>query len=112
MGPFLSAFVQHDMTDEKLPFLTRDAWPEVSKAIFDKFYAAQWQFCPKRLVFDQLHDTWLHKNMIVPFKEKVLLKDGVDSIIYKVELFEEYNHLFPVGQLRARAQLDLSLASG
>jgi len=105
-GIYLPTFVHHDhMADAGLPFLTCDAWPEVSKTIFDEFYQAQWKFCPKRLVFGQLHDTWLHRNVVVPMKQKTLLREGVDAVIFKVELFEEYNHLIPVGQHRARAQV-------
>jgi hypothetical protein len=103
-GPYLPTFMHHDnMADAALPFLTCDAWPEVSKTIFKEFYSAQWEFCPKELVSGQLHDIWLDENIVVPFKEKVVLKDGEDSVIFKVELFEEYNHLIPVGQLHARA---------
>ncbi|KAI4948051.1 hypothetical protein J4E91_006044 [Alternaria rosae] len=95
-GIYLPTFVQYDhMADEGLPFLTCDAWPEVSKTIFNEFYEAQWRFCPKRFMFGQLHDTWLHKDIVVPLKEKEILDDGVDSIIFKIELFEEYNHLIP-----------------
>ena len=103
-GIYLPAFVQYDhMADSGLPFLACDAWPEISKAIFEEFYEAQWKFCPKRLVYGQLHDTFLHKNIVVPFKDKVILKEGVDSVIFRVELFEEYNNLVSVGQLRASA---------
>jgi hypothetical protein len=102
-GIYLATFVQHDhMSDRGLPFLTCHAWPEASKPIFDEFYEAQWKFCPKQLVFGELHDTWLHKNTVLPFKKKVVCNNGVDSTIFKVELFEEYNDLIPVGQSRAR----------
>lgn len=104
MGPFIHTFVQHDqLVDERLPFLTRDVWPEASSQIFDNFYEAQWRFCAKTLVPDGLNDTKLCDNMVMPFKEIKVLNKGSDSTISKVELFEEYNHLVPVGQPSARA---------
>ncbi|CAN9134019.1 unnamed protein product [Alternaria alternata] len=95
-GPYITSFVQYDqLVDERLPFLSRDDWPEVCKVIFDEFYEAQWKFCAKRLVYDRLNDTRLHADEIVPFRRKDVLKAGPDSTIFKAELFEEYNYLFP-----------------
>jgi len=106
MGPFINKFIRHDqLVDERLPFLTRDVWPEASSEIFDKFYEAQWKFCAKTLVPDGLNDTKLCDNMVMPFKKIEILNNGSDSIISKVELFDEYNHLVPVRQPRARALL-------
>ena len=111
-GFHLSTFIRHDhMADIRLPFLTCDAWPETVQYMFDEFYEAQWKFCPKRLVFGQLYDTWLHENMVVPLKHILPLKEGVDATISKVELFEEYNHLIPVGQERARARVRTFMAT-
>jgi len=110
-APYLPLFAQNDhMTDGGLPFLTCDAWPQMCKTIFDEFYEAQWKFCPKQLVYGQLHDKLLHRDMIVPFRSKVLLKDSVDSTVFKVELFDEYNHLIPVCQLHAHAWLQTCVA--
>jgi hypothetical protein len=112
-GPYIRNFVQHDqLADERLPFLTRDELPEVCKVLFVEFYDAQWKFCAKRLVHDRLNDTRLHEHTVVPFKRKEKLKEGVDSTIFKVELFEEHNHLFPVGKLSARAYDHVYVASG
>jgi len=103
-GPFINKFIQHgELVDERLPFLTRDVWPEASSEIFDEFYEAQWQFCAKTLVAEGLNDTKLCDNMVMPFKKIELLRDGSDSTISKVELFEEYNSLIPVRQPRTSA---------
>jgi len=103
-GTYLSTFIRHDhMADARLPFLTCDAWPETVQYMFGDFCKAQWKFCPKPLVSHQLHDILLDKSIVVPFKEKRILKEGEDAVIFKVELFEEYNHLITVCQLRARA---------
>jgi len=103
-GIYISTFIRHDhMADVGLPFHSCDAWPEAVQYIFDEFYKAQWKFCPKRLISRQLHDIWLDKNIVVPFKEKRILKEGEDSVIFKVELFNEYNHLITVRQPPARA---------
>ena len=102
-GICLSIFIRHHhLADDGLPFLTRDAWPEAVRYMFDEFYKAQWKFCPKRLVARQLNDTFLDKNVVIPFREKLILKEGNDTVISKVEVFEEYNHLIPVGQPHAR----------
>ena len=103
-GIYISTFIRHDhMADVALPFHSCDAWPEVVQYIFEEFNKAQWKFCPQRLDFRRLHDIWLDNNVVLPFKEKQILKGGEDSVIFKVELFEEYNHLITVRQLRARA---------
>ena len=103
-GIYLSTFIRHDhMADAGLPFLTCDAWPDAVQYIFEEFYEAQWKFCPKRLDPRHLHDIWLDKDIVMPFRKKRVLKGGEDSVIFKVELFEEYNHLITVRQLRARA---------
>ncbi|KAF7682277.1 hypothetical protein GT037_001253 [Alternaria burnsii] len=95
-GPYITRFVQHDeLADARLPFRSRGEWPEVCKVIFDEFYEAQWKFCAKRLVYDRLNDTRLHADEIVPFRRKDVLKAGPDSTIFKAELFEEFNYLFP-----------------
>jgi len=77
--------------------------PEVCRRIFDEFHEAQWKFCAKRLVHGWLNDTRLHEDEVVPFKRKEVLQEGPDSTILRVELFEEYNYLFPVGQISERA---------
>ena len=103
-GFYLTSFIRHHhLADFGLPFLSCDAWPEATKYIFEEFYQAQWKFCPRRLDSRQLHDIWLDRNIIIPFKEKRVLREGGDSVIFKVELFEEYNHLIAVRQLRAHA---------
>jgi hypothetical protein len=90
-GVYITNFVQYDqLADERLPFLSRDEWPEVCKVIFPEFYEAQWKFCAKRLVYDRLNDTRLHADEVIPFKRKEVLKEGPDSTIFKAELFEEY----------------------
>jgi hypothetical protein len=111
-GPYIKIFVQYDqLTDERLPFLSRGSWPKACKVIFDEFYEAQWKFCAKRLVYDRLNDTRLHADEIVPFRRKDVLKAGLDSTIFKAELSEEYNYLFPVGLISERAQVQAYVAS-
>jgi len=106
MGPFINTFIQYEqLVDERLPFLTRDVLPEAFSVIFAQFYEAQWKFCAKTLVPHGLNDTRLPDNMVMPFKKIEILNSGSDSTISKVELFDEYNHLVPVRQLRARALL-------
>jgi hypothetical protein len=112
-GPYINNFVQHEeLADERLPFLNRNDWPEVCNVIFDEFYEAQWKFCAKRLIYDRLNDTKLPVDMVVPLKRKDKVREGPDSSIFKVELFEEYNHLFPVGPPSVRALVHPSVASG
>ena len=71
-GVYITTFIQHDqLADERLPFLSRDEWPEVCKVIFTQFNETQWKFCAKRLVYDRLNDTRLHANEVVPFRKKL-----------------------------------------
>jgi hypothetical protein len=111
-GPYITSFVQYEqLADERLPFLSGDNWPDVCKVTFDEFYEAQWKFCAKRLVYERLNDTRLHADEVVPFRRKDVLKVGPDSTIFKAELFEEYNYLFPVGPILERAQIHAYVAS-
>ena len=109
----LSDFLKH--VEKCKWFAIADTSPTGTRPIVStrapQFNETQWKFCAKRLVYDRLNDTRLHANEVVPFRKKHPLKEGSDSTIFRVELFEEYNHLFPVGQSSERIQVQAYIVS-
>lgn len=81
------------LADEKLPFTNEHDWHESCKQFFQRFYAAQWQFCPRKFEIRWMNDTRLDDKFILPIEELECLKSGTDSSTYRIQLHSEYNRL-------------------
>jgi hypothetical protein len=94
-GIYITRFIPHDnLDDQHLPFQHFEGWPDDDCLDFkEQFFKAQWQFCAQPLKIRRLNDTRLSPDVIVPITRRTLLKKGIVSSIYVVDIHPEYDLL-------------------
>ncbi|KAH8707099.1 hypothetical protein GQ44DRAFT_763712 [Phaeosphaeriaceae sp. PMI808] len=88
-----------EFQDLFLPFDVSGAqkWSPTCRNFFHKFHDAQWAYCAQKLKAGGLVNKKFLSNKIIPFISKVVLKEGPDSIVFKVDLHSDYNSLVRMG---------------
>jgi hypothetical protein len=93
-GIYITRFIPHnDLDDEHLPFQHFGGWPDDCLEFKEQFFKAQWQFCAQSLKIGRLNETRLSSEVIVPITRRTLLKKGVVSSTYVVDIHPEYDLL-------------------
>ena len=95
-GPFIMRFLEYpSLQDTRLPFTTKPPYfPVSSKSdLFDAFRQKQWEFCV--LIWEYNMHYRFEKERILPIIGKEKLAMGGSSILFKIVVEDEYNHLDP-----------------
>ncbi|KAL8718573.1 MAG: hypothetical protein Q9225_004303 [Loekoesia sp. 1 TL-2023] len=93
-GHLIYHFQQYrSLRDDKLPYeIKPNPFPHTDDPeVFEKFKAAQWQFCAMSLQYD-MKDR-LGTQEILPIVSKEQIGEGGSAIIYKIVVHESYNSL-------------------
>ncbi|KAL9131154.1 MAG: hypothetical protein Q9217_000855 [Psora testacea] len=96
-GPFIMHFLEYpSLQDTRLPFATKPLdFPVSSKSdLFDAFWQKQWEFCVPTWEYNMNYR--FEKETVLPIIRKEMIAMGGSSILSKIVVEDEYNHLDPI----------------
>lgn len=93
-GKYLNRCIERRYNDERLPLLDKPRHFPTSDngPFFDAFFDAQWKFCPATLT-KNLINFQIEPEQILPLKRREKIMSSASSVIYLVEVDEEYDFL-------------------
>lgn len=80
-------------SDKFLPFKHDYGMPTECHKLSTRFRQVQSHFCAQKLELDELTQTSVDQDVIIPFTNIESINRGVNSSTYKVTIHPDYNHL-------------------